>query len=98
MKWVEYNKDFPPTVGKYVVKTLTRMGNVYKIESTFSGKNWSCTNQIVTHYLDETDKDLHEILEHAADLLLFHYGSVHSDTSNEEYELVRKIVDYETHS
>jgi len=54
MKWVEYDRDNPPEIGRYVVKTRTMMGNTHKIESTFSGKNWSCTNQIVTHYLYET--------------------------------------------
>ena len=70
MKWLPYNKDKPPLSGKYVVKTesqvWTNMGilrSTHKLEPTFSGKTWACTNQEVTHYLNEThynddDKDV----------------------------------------
>lgn len=57
--WIEYDSDNPPPAGKYVVKTETQMGNVNVFKSTLStsGKrpSWSCSNQIVTHYLYETD-------------------------------------------
>lgn len=62
MKWTEYDRSNPPPVGKYLVKTKTMMGNTHRIEATlsFSGKNpsWSCTNQIVTEYLDERNEDM----------------------------------------
>lgn len=54
MKWIEYDSDNPPPAGKYVVKTTTQMNNTNKFECSFSGKNWNCSNQVVTHYLNET--------------------------------------------
>lgn len=51
--WEEYDKKNPPKAGKYIVKTRTQMGNINRFESTFSGKSWGCSNQIVTHYLHE---------------------------------------------
>lgn len=51
MEWIEYKKGDNLSVGRYLVKTLTMMGNVHRLECTYLGKNWSCSNQIVTHYL-----------------------------------------------
>lgn len=57
MIWKIYDKDNPPAAGKYIVKTKTSMGNIHRIESNFSGVNWSCTNQVVTEYLEEQNPD-----------------------------------------
>ena len=54
--WKVYNKDQPPTAGKYLVVTKTMLGNTHRIDTFFNGKNWSCTNQVVTHYMNGSNK------------------------------------------
>jgi hypothetical protein len=49
--WKAYNPSNPPRAGRYVVKTITIMGTRHIIQTNFSGKTWSCTNQDVTHML-----------------------------------------------
>jgi hypothetical protein len=59
MKWIEVSLGLPTQAGKYVVKTRTTMGNTNKVEAGFSITNgkghFSVTNQIVTHWLDESE-------------------------------------------
>ena len=51
INWMPYNKDNPPNIGKFLVKTRTQMNNSNIFECQFSGKSWGCSNQIVTHYI-----------------------------------------------
>ena len=57
MEWIDIKLEEPSTEGKYLVKTLTSMGNIHRIESIChknKGKmHFNCTNQIVTHWLKE---------------------------------------------
>lgn len=61
-EWINIKTEQPLTEGEYVVKTISTYGktfkkeNVIKVRLTFNSKNepsWSCTNQIVTHWLKE---------------------------------------------
>lgn len=53
MEWKEYTKESKPLEeGKYIVETETSMGSTHRLESTWTGKSWNCTNQIVKRYLD----------------------------------------------
>jgi len=66
MKWIEFNGKDYPEAGEYVVKTLTPllkfikvMGYV-KLTKNYSKEkkkwiySWHVNNQLVTHYLDES--------------------------------------------
>lgn len=57
LKWVDINEEHPTSEGKYIVKTLTKMGNSHVLESkmTINKKkvHFNVTNQIVTHWLKE---------------------------------------------
>lgn len=53
MEWISNLTQQPDEPGKYVVRTTTRMGNSNTFECNWTGKNWSCTNQIVSYWLKE---------------------------------------------
>lgn len=57
MEWIDIEKEKPVETGKYVVKTITKMGNNHKLEAlctVHDGKShFSVTNQVVTHWLKE---------------------------------------------
>ena len=63
MEWIDITIEKPIVAGKYLVKTQTSLGNVHRLETTFSitkdkqsGKEKSSFNvshQIVTHWLKE---------------------------------------------
>ncbi len=53
MVWVNNFKEWPSTSGKYIVRTLTSMGNSNSFGCEWTGKHWSCNNQIVTEWLKE---------------------------------------------
>lgn len=50
MDWI-YTDPVKP--GKYIVTTVTPMGNFNKFESTWNGKRWNFSNQIFIKYLNE---------------------------------------------
>lgn len=50
MTWIYTN---PTGAGKYVVQTKTPMGRTNTMEATWSGKNWSFTNQLFYRYLQQ---------------------------------------------
>ncbi len=60
-QWVDIKEEQPTTEGKYLIKTLTRMGNKHTLEAKMSvnqekGKpkaHFNVSNQIVTHWLKE---------------------------------------------
>jgi hypothetical protein len=95
MNWTEYDRDNPPPIGKYVVKTETTMGNVHRVEATlsFSGKSpsWSCTNQIVTHFLNEKEEDMdrEEIIEMLQKKLRYQEDTMPSSEESDHKDGVR---------
>jgi hypothetical protein len=61
MQWIDVSLEQPQVAGKYLVKTRTTMGNTHKLESGYTITNgkghFNVSNQIVTHWLKEDDKD-----------------------------------------
>ena len=54
MQWVDI-KDRRPvdTSKKYVIETRTMMGNIHRVETTWNGKTFGVTNQVVLRWLEE---------------------------------------------
>lgn len=52
MQWIDNLKEQPDKPGKYIVRTKTQMGN-NRFDCEWTGKHWSCNNQIVTEWLKE---------------------------------------------
>jgi len=50
MEWI-YADPIKP--GKYIVTTITKMGNSNTLESSWNGKNWNFSNQTFVKYLKE---------------------------------------------
>jgi hypothetical protein len=50
MRWIYEN---PLSEGKYVVQTKTSKGKTNTMESHWTGKNWSFTNQVFYRYLQQ---------------------------------------------
>ena len=57
MKW---RTDNPPVTGKYIVETKTPMGNIHRIEATYTPSEkdktkgtWGFNNQLFERWLDE---------------------------------------------
>lgn len=59
MEWIDVSLEQPKKAGKYVVKTRTTMGGTHKVEANYSITNnkghFNVSNQIVTHWLKETE-------------------------------------------
>ena len=59
MKWIDFKKEQPKVEGRYVVKTITTMGNHHKLDAIChinKGKvHFGVSNQIVTHWLNEDE-------------------------------------------
>lgn len=57
MEWISVKEKLPKKEGKYVVKTVTSMGNTHKVETfctiTKGKAHFGVNNQIVTHWLQE---------------------------------------------
>lgn len=57
MNWINIKIEQPKLEGKYIVKTMTIMGNTNKVESyctiTKGKASFNVSNQIVTHWLRE---------------------------------------------
>lgn len=58
MKW---RTDYPTKPGKYIVETISTMGNIHRLEATFtpnekdkSKGTWGFNNQFFKRWLDET--------------------------------------------
>ena len=52
---MEWSTAFPLKSGKYIVETITTMGNIHKIYSHYNAEsgNWSFNNQKFNRYLKE---------------------------------------------
>jgi hypothetical protein len=50
MEWLTTNPEKP---GKYLVETITTMGNTNRFESYWNGDKWSFNNQTFVKYLKE---------------------------------------------
>lgn len=53
MQWVNNLERGPSKPGKYIVATRTQAGNSNSFNCIWTGKTWSCTNQIVIKWLEE---------------------------------------------
>lgn len=54
MEWIPLTEKQPEKKGKYIVTTLTTMGNIHRFEARYhGGGKWSVSNQKVTHWLSE---------------------------------------------
>jgi hypothetical protein len=53
MTWIDLTERKPTSPGKYIIRTISRMGNVNRFEARFDGKNFDISNQIATHWLEE---------------------------------------------
>lgn len=54
-KWVDFKLEQPKSNGKYIVSTITPMGNIRKFEANLTITNakshFDISNQVVTHWL-----------------------------------------------
>ncbi len=57
MEWIDIKIEQPIVGGKYLVKTLTTMGNTHRVEANYTiaqnKGSFHVSNQIVTHWLKE---------------------------------------------
>lgn len=54
MKWVNISEEHPSEIKKYVIKTITPMGNYHKLEARYLGNGkFDVHGQIVLYWLYE---------------------------------------------
>ena len=57
--WKDFNKKSKPEKdGKYIVETESSMGTIHRLESTWTGKSWTCTNQKVIRFIPDSFREL----------------------------------------